>query len=146
MTLEQAIEQYHKAVDEFSRGNPESVKSMYSRRDDVSLANPFGPAVRGWEQVSKALDFASSRFSDGEVTPVEPIATYASVDLATILEIEQWKTKVGGRHEAANFALRVSTTFRREQGAWKIVHRHADRALPFDPDGPLRGADPMRPS
>ena len=75
MDLEEALEHHHEhhhaAADEFARGNPEPVKAVWSRRDDVTLANPFGPAVRGWNQVSEALDYASSRFRDGEVTDVE---------------------------------------------------------------------------
>jgi hypothetical protein len=47
MDLREAVEEYHRAADEFSRGNPEPVKALLSDRDDVTLANPFGPAVRG---------------------------------------------------------------------------------------------------
>ena len=34
----------------------------------MTLANPFGHAVRGWADVGATLDYVSSRFSDGEVT------------------------------------------------------------------------------
>jgi len=68
MDLEQAVEQCHVAADEFAKGDPEPVKVVFFHRDDVTLANPFGPAVRGWRQVSEALDYAASRFRDGEVT------------------------------------------------------------------------------
>jgi ketosteroid isomerase-like protein len=140
MDLRQVVGQYHAAADEFSRGDSRPVKMVFSHRDDVTvtLANPFGPVVRGWQQVSEALDFASSRFKDGEVTSFETVAEYVSSDLATILEIEQWKTKVSGRKEITPFVLRVTTTFRREEGTWKLVHRHADPIATPHPDGPLR--------
>jgi ketosteroid isomerase-like protein len=140
LNLEKLIDQYHQAVDEFSRSNPEPVKAMFSHRDDVTLANPFGPAVRGWKQASDALDFASSRFRDGEVSDFERIAEYESADLATILETERWRAKVGDREDIAPFDLRVTTTFRREDDTWKIVHRHADPVPIPHPDGPLRGS------
>jgi basic membrane lipoprotein Med (substrate-binding protein (PBP1-ABC) superfamily) len=60
----------------FSRGEPDGVKALCSHSDDVTLANPFGPAVRGWEQVAARLDYASSRFSGGEVTQFERLAAY----------------------------------------------------------------------
>ena len=41
------IEQYHLALDEFLKGNPELVGKLHSRRDDVTLANPYGPP-RAW--------------------------------------------------------------------------------------------------
>ncbi len=140
MDLRKLVEQYHAAADEFARGDPEPVKRIFSHRDDVTLANPFGTAVRGWKQVSAALDFASSRFRDGEVTSFETVAEYVTADLATILETERWKAKVSGRESIAPFELRVTTTFRREEGTWKMVHRHADPIATPHPDGPLRSA------
>lgn len=138
MSLQKIIQQYHSAADEFSRGDPEPVKRIFSHRDDVTLANPFGPAVRGWKHVSEALNFASSRFRDGEVTSFDTVAEYVTPDLATFLEIERWKAKVSGREDVASFDLRVTSTFRREDGTWKLVHRHADPITTPHPDGPLR--------
>jgi len=103
----------------------------------VTLANPFGPAVVGWTNVSSALDFASSRFSDGDVIGIETIASYITSDLATFHDLEHWQTRVGGG-ELAQFDLRVTTTYRVEEGGWKIVHRHADPISSPNPDGPLR--------
>ena len=140
MDLRQVVGQYHAAADEFSRGDSLPVKMIFSHRDDVTLANPFGPVVRGWEQVSEALDFASSRFRDGEVASFETIAVYETPELATVFEIERWKAKVSGRENTASFDLRVTSTFRREEGAWRLVHRHADPIATFHPDGPLRGS------
>ena len=45
--LDQVIEQYHLALDEIMKGSAEGYKRVYSRRDDVTLANPFGPPARG---------------------------------------------------------------------------------------------------
>ena len=137
--LDGMIDVYHVAADEFSRGDPKPVKALFSEREDVTLANPFGPAVRGSEEVSGALDYASSRFRDGNVS-FERIAIYASPDLATILELERWNAKVGGSEDLAPFDLRVTSTFRREGNAWKLVHRHADPITTRDARAPLRGS------
>ena len=138
MDLDEAIEQYHAALDQFAKGNPEGVKGMFSHQEDVTLANPFGPAVLGWRQVSDALDFASSRFRDGEFADVESLARYVTADLASILEIERWSARVGDREDASRFDLRVTSTFRLEGEGWKLVHRHADPITTPDADGPLR--------
>src|SRR3954470_12267362 len=42
------MEEYHRAGLEITKGNPDVYKSLWSRRDDVTLANPFGAPVRGW--------------------------------------------------------------------------------------------------
>jgi ketosteroid isomerase-like protein len=138
--LDSLMERFEDAAREFARGDPEGVKALYSNADDVTLANPFGPAVKGWREVSAALDFASSRFSDGDVGDFQTIAAYEDGDLVTVLGTENWKAKVGDAPDAERFELRVTTTFRREAGVWKIVHRHADPISTLDPRGPLRAA------
>jgi ketosteroid isomerase-like protein len=139
MDIDEAIEEYHAALDQFAKGNPEPVKVMFSHQEDATLANPFGPAVRGWRYVSDALDYASSRFRDGGVAQVESLARYVTADLASILEIERWTSRVGDREEVSGFDLRVTSTFRLENDGWKLVHRHADPITTPNADGPLRG-------
>ncbi len=123
--LDRVIEQYHQALDEFSRGNPDPVKEFYSGRDDVAIANPFFPLTRGREQVVERLERSVQNFSDGEVG-FQNVAKWVSGELACIVELEEWKAKVGGREDVTPFTLRVTTLFRAEGGGWKVVHRHAD--------------------
>jgi ketosteroid isomerase-like protein len=129
-----------RAADAFSRGDPEPVKELYSEADDVTLANPFGPARRGREAVMGALDYASSQMSDGQVVGFDELARYKSDELATILEVEHWRARIGDRDSVEPFDLRVTRTFRSENGEWKIVHRHADPISTEDESGPLRAS------
>ena len=138
MNLEDVISMYHEAAVEGSKGNAGPIKALYSNREDVTLANPFGSFVGGAAEVSDALDYALSRFSDGDVTRFDRVGTYESEDLACIVEREHWQSKVAGRETIAAFDLRVTSTFRREDDGWKLVHRHPDPIATFDPDGPLR--------
>ena len=124
--LDEVMEQYNLALGEFVKGNPEPVKQMFSHQEDVTLANPFGPPVRGWEQVAETIDRAASNFRDGEFTGFETVVKYVTHDLAYIVEIERTKAKVGGREDVAPSTLRVTMIFRPEEGTWKVVHRHAD--------------------
>jgi ketosteroid isomerase-like protein len=124
--LDQVVEPYHLALDEIMKGSPEGYKRIYSHREDVSLANPFGPPVRGWDEVAKTLERAASHYRDGEATGFENLAKYLTADLAYIVEVERCKAKVGGREDIARIAVRVTTIFRPEEGIWKVVHRHAD--------------------
>ncbi len=38
MNLERVVEQYHVATGEFTSGNPEPIKAVFSHRGDVTLA------------------------------------------------------------------------------------------------------------
>ena len=124
--LAQAIEDYHRAVDAFVRGDPEPQKRLWSRGDDATLANPLGPPARGWAQFEQTLEHAAAQVRDGEPCTYERISGYATADLAYILEIQRTRAKFGGADELASVALRVTTIFRREDDGWRVVHRHAD--------------------
>jgi Domain of unknown function (DUF4440) len=140
MSLEELLDRYHRVADAFSRGDPKPVKELYSGADDMTLANPFGPARRGREAVMGALDYASSQPSDGQVDGFGELARYTSAELATILEVEHWRARIGDRDCVEPFDLRVATTFRREGGERKIVDRHADLISTEDESGPLRAS------
>jgi ketosteroid isomerase-like protein len=120
------LDEYHRAGREITNGNPEVYKTLYSHRDDVTVANPFGPPVRGWSEVSATLDRAAENYRDGEIVGFENVSTVITSDLAYTVEIESYRARVGGAEELVPVSLRVTTIFRREDGAWKVVHRHAD--------------------
>lgn len=124
--LAQLVRDSHSAVDEFVRGNPEPLKDLYSRRDDVIIANPFGPPAKGWEQAAATMDSAATNFREGEAIGFDQIVHYGTDDLAYTLEIENFRAKLGGADEMTEFSLRVTTIYRKEDGRWRIVHRHAD--------------------
>jgi ketosteroid isomerase-like protein len=124
--LDGVLKQFKRAGNEFVKGNPKPVQELFSHRDDVSLANPFGPAVRGWEQVAAAQDRGASVFRDGEIYDFETVAKYVTGELACILWIERTNAKVGGAEDVTPCDLRVTMTLRPEGGIWKVVHRHAD--------------------
>jgi ketosteroid isomerase-like protein len=124
--LDQVLEQFHLAQGELLRGNAEPALKLVSHQDDVTLANPLGPPVRGWEQVAKASEHAASQVRDGEITSVETVAKHVTAELAYVVEVERLKGKFGAREDIAPYDLRATMIFRPEEGTWKVVHRHAD--------------------
>jgi ketosteroid isomerase-like protein len=125
--VDRLIERFRLSMDGFLKGDPEPTKSVFSHRDDVTLANPLGPPARGWDEVAKVTELAASRVRDGEMTGYETVAKCVTPELAYVVWIERPMAKVGGSKEITPFALRVTMIFRPEEdGEWKIVHRHAD--------------------
>ena len=120
------LAEYHRAGVEITNGNPDVYKSLYSRRDDVTLANPFGPPARGWSDVSATLDRAAQNYRDGEAVGVENVSAIVGEDLAYTVEIESYRARVGGAEEVVPVSVRVTTVFGWEDGVWKVLHRHAD--------------------
>src|SRR5437588_8490409 len=70
-TFEQAIESSHRALDEITRGNPDAFFELYSRRDDATLANPYGPPARGFGQIEAAGRRAAANYRDGKALEFE---------------------------------------------------------------------------
>jgi ketosteroid isomerase-like protein len=124
--FDEVLERFKLAGNEFMKGNPKPVQEMFSHRDDVTLANPFGPPARGWEQVAKTQERGASYYRDGEIYDFETVAKYVTPELACILWIERTNAKVGGAEDVTPCDLRVTMTLRPEDGEWKVVHRHAD--------------------
>ncbi len=109
------------------KGNTEPVKKRFSHREDATLANPYGPPVRAWDEVAKTVEHASSLRSDGEFVGFEIVAKYATSELAYVVQIERAEAKIGAREDITPLAVRATMNFRPEEdGEWKIVHRHAD--------------------
>ncbi|MGZ4846750.1 MAG: YybH family protein [Halobacteriota archaeon] len=133
MDFDQKIEKYYHALEEYTRGRPELMVDLFSRRDDVSLANPIGPTVRGWKKVTETAARNASYLRDGEQNHFETVVKVVTPDLAYIVGYERFKARVGGRQNLSAIALRVTTIFRPEEGVWKIVHRHADTVVSNQP-------------
>jgi hypothetical protein len=49
---------------------------LFSRRDDVTLANPWGPAVTGWADVSRTLEAAAAHFREGHLSAFDILTKY----------------------------------------------------------------------
>jgi ketosteroid isomerase-like protein len=124
--VDELIERYQLALGEFVKGDAEPGKELFSRKDDVTLANPLGPPARGWEEVSKTIEHAESTIREGEILGIETISKLVTPELAYTVWIERVEAKMGGSDDLTPFALRVTMIFRPEDGEWKVVHRHAD--------------------
>jgi ketosteroid isomerase-like protein len=124
--LDHAIDQSHQSLAAMLTGEPAPFQALYSDREDTTLGNPFGPFVHGRKRVEETSRAAALNYRDGEVIGVELIAKYTSDDLACVVEVERGRTKIGNGDKMVPIALRVTSVFRLEHGAWRLVHRHAD--------------------
>jgi hypothetical protein len=98
------------------KGNPEPAKSMWSRREDASLANPQGSAARGWDEVVEAMERAAAPRRDGRFVGSETVAKHVTLELAYVVEVEHLEAKVHGREALSPYALGVTMIFRPEEG------------------------------
>jgi ketosteroid isomerase-like protein len=114
-------------------GDPEPFKALWSRRDDVSLFGAFGPCKKGWHQVGKTVDWVASRYREGVVT-AEYEVVHEGSDPAYTVVYEIGDVVLDGAPMTRQ-RLRVTQIYRREDGEWRLVHRHGDFA-PADQSPP----------
>jgi ketosteroid isomerase-like protein len=139
--LDKVRDQYHRSVAAFIRGDPESQKPLWSRRDDVTLANPLGPPAKGFDAVCGVMEHAAEQISDGDGYRFDTISWVETADLAYEVGVEHSRVRRAGAAEKVPINLRVTTVFRREDDGWKIVHRHAD---PITDARPIQSVVPRR--
>jgi ketosteroid isomerase-like protein len=124
----QTLEQVRTANQHFLAGDSAPYKACWSHTDEVTIFGGWGAYEKGWEQVGPRLDWAAARFLEGQ-RAIELLSMALSGDLAYTVWIERGETRVVGSDELRPSGLRVTHIFRREEGAWKVIHRHADAIM-----------------
>jgi len=105
-------------------GDPAERIAMWSRTDPLTL---FGAAMsgRGWAEIGPTFEFLGNQFSNCTSYENEIVAAEASGDLAYIVALEHTTASIADAPPQP-YVLRATTVFRREDGEWKVVHRHGD--------------------
>jgi ketosteroid isomerase-like protein len=125
--LHKTLEEYHRAEIAFQKGDAQPFKDICSHADYVTIVGGMGGVEKGWAQVEKRYEWAASRFSSDNSEPEsEIVSLVATPEMAYAVEIERSTARMAGSSEVQRLALRVTSIFRRENGEWKLVHRHAD--------------------
>ena len=78
----------------------------------------------GWRAIWPIFEMLASRFSNCESFEYEVIA--AGVSATSPTSPESSTTAAVGHDAPEAYALRVTTVFRREDGQWRVIPRHAD--------------------
>jgi len=114
------------ALNHLVDGDPGPYLALWSHADDVTVMGAFGSYEKGWDRVRQNTEFAASRFRAGQMSGVEQMAVGANGDLGYAVWLERGEVLVERRDKPSQLALRVTHLFRREDGAWRIIHRHGD--------------------
>jgi ketosteroid isomerase-like protein len=103
--------------------------AVWSHADDVAILGALGSYSLGWDGVRAHL-LATSRSLDWTGVSVQRLVTLASGDLAVTVVLEHMTRSSGG--EPARRTLRATQAYRREDGEWRLVLRHANTVTDED--------------
>jgi len=123
--LAHTLQRHALATTGVRNGDATALIEMLSTGDPVTLFPAAQPAKRGWAEVSQAFQRVASLYSNGTPVTFELVAAGVSGDLAYVVGYERGAASVGGG-PVEPVDLRVTQVYRREDGQWKLVHRHGD--------------------
>jgi ketosteroid isomerase-like protein len=117
-------------------GDVEPRLRLWSRKDPLSLLGAWGPNKTGWDELSRIFRWVASRLSQATYSDFrfDVEVAEATGDMGYSVGFERFNHHTDdGRVEP--ITVRVTHVYRREDGEWKIVHRHGDLA-PVDESPP----------
>jgi ketosteroid isomerase-like protein len=123
--VRQASDQFYAALNQMlSTGDSGPVTAAWSQGQQGSTMHPLGGREVGRDQVLATLKQAGPVFSEGRSAVDDLEVIPLTEDVAYTIGTERFEGKVGG--EQLHGEWRATNIYRREDGAWKIVHHHTD--------------------
>ena len=98
-------------------------RAIWSSEEPVSVLGAWRNAVTRGELV-EAFEVLAGSFSNCTDYSLELISFDVRGDMAYTVGYERVSTSMDGKPRT--FTLRATQVYRREDGEWRVVHRHAD--------------------
>jgi ketosteroid isomerase-like protein len=104
-------------------GNADPRRAVCSRKEPVSILGAW-QNVFGQQELHDLFTKLERRFANCTSYKFELLSHGVVGDMAYTVGMEHISTSVDG--ESPSFVLRATQVYRREDGEWKVAHRHAD--------------------
>jgi ketosteroid isomerase-like protein len=98
-------------------------RALWSRKEPVSVLGAWRKAI-GQRELDELFAALGESFSDCTSYEFELLAADVAGDMAYTAGLEHTSASVDGRPRT--YTLRATQVYRREDGDWRVAHRHAD--------------------
>ncbi len=102
-------------------------RAIWSRQEPVSVLGAWRNAF-GQQELDQLFTSLAKQFSNCTSYRFELLAYDVVGDLAYTAGLEHTSASVDG--EPRSYTLRATQIYRREDGLWKVTHRHGDTVTP----------------
>ena len=123
MDINEAVDQFYKALNAIIAGDIEPMKEIWSHADDVTYLDPSGAFLVSWNDVLASWQKQADLNIGGDVHP-ENLHLIEVDNPAVTHNYEIGTSRLRGDNEPVN--IRVTNVFRKEDGRWKIISHHTD--------------------
>jgi ketosteroid isomerase-like protein len=107
-------------------GNPAPRRALWSRHEPVSVFGAWRNA-HGQAEIDALFAYLGKSFSNCTSFAFEVQAWDVVGDVAYTASLERTAVSVDG--VPRTYTLRVTQVYRREDGAWRVAHRHGDTVI-----------------
>jgi ketosteroid isomerase-like protein len=121
--IRKASEHLYAALYHMLNGDSCLMDGIWSHRAEVTTMHPIGGREVGWGKVREKWEELARLASDGKIKLKDQLIRVEG-DIAYEVGTEQGEVKLDGRQ--VSLEHRVTNIYRRESGAWKVVHHHTD--------------------
>jgi len=104
-------------------GNSAPRRALWSRNEPVSVLGAWRNA-HGQRELDELFGSLAASFSDCTSYRFELLAHDVAGDMAYTAGLEHTSASVDG--QPRSYTLRATQVYRREDGEWRVAHRHAD--------------------
>lgn len=119
-----AAQQFYTALNQLFTGEVACMKEVWSHQDDITFMGPDGSFLHGWKPVSAEWEKTAALKLGGKVEPTEMRIT-AGEKLAILTNYEIGEN-IGPDGKVQKVKIRATSTFRKENGEWKMIGHHTD--------------------
>jgi len=123
--VRQASAQFYAALNKMGNGDASAMSDIWSHDATVTTMHPIGGREVGWDEVKGPWGLVAQMSSGAQISLNDQIIQVVG-DMAYEVGLEQGQFTLAGEPIAIDH--RVTNIYRRENGAWKIVHHHSDVA------------------
>jgi ketosteroid isomerase-like protein len=128
MKTEQALraanDQFYAALNAMFIGDLQPLQDIWSHAGDVTIMDPFGGRLTGWEAVDGEFTKVAAMKLGGKIV-FKDLHLYAGSDLGYTIGVEDGEN-MGADGKPVMINHRATNIFRMENGQWKLVHHHTD--------------------
>jgi len=121
--IRNASKQFYAGLNRMANGNAGPLADIWLHRADVTAMHPIGGRKVGWDAVRESFEQVAKMASNGKIELTDQLIS-AVGDVAYEVGIERGQLKLAGERVAIEH--RVTNIYRREAGAWKMIHHHTD--------------------
>lgn len=114
------------AANAYVSGNPALVSGLSAKKGSATFFGPGGGLVLGAAKVIGTNERAAQGFAPGGSSKFKVAQLAGDGELAFWSGLQSARVRLEGKPGKVGMNLRVTEVFRREKGAWKLIHRHAD--------------------